>query len=100
MTKIYCVSVFSCMPVIGNVICAQMMSISRCLVHFVNLCIQLNCGGIILYIASTDYMYVTMCLDDYSDYPNTVVHRECLRRDWLLTVKQSYETLYINSCHV
>ena len=79
--------------------CAQMMSRSSCLVHFAHLCIQLNCGGIILCIAY--YMYVTIiCLIDYSDYPNTVVHQVCLRRDGLLTVKQSYETLYINSCHV
>ena len=81
--------------------CAQMMSRSSCLVHFAHICIQLNCGGIILYIASTYYMYVTkMCIVDYSDYPNTAVHQVCLRRDGLLTVKQSYETLYINSCHV
>ena len=50
------------------------------------------------YIASTDYMYVTiMCLDDYSDYPNTVVRQVCLRRDSLQTVWQSHATLYINS---
>ena len=80
------VSVANCMPVVmyylGNSICAQMMSRSSCLVHFAHLCIQLNCGGIILYIASTDYMYATiMCLDGYLDYPNTAALQLCLQRD-------------------
>ena len=75
----------NCMPVVmyylGNSICAQ-LSRPNCLVHFVHLCIQLNCGGIILYIASTYYMYATItCLNDYFDYPNTAAHQLCLRRD-------------------
>ena len=52
------------MNYLGNFICAR----SSCLVHFAHLCVQPNCGEIILYIASTDYIYATiMCLDDYSD---------------------------------
>ena len=50
---------------------------------------------------STDYMYVKItCLDDYSDYPNTVVRQVYMWRDSLQTVKQSYATLYKSSCHV
>ena len=65
----------------GNVLLRKLYMCTH-LVHFAHLCNQLNCGGIIMYIASTDYMYATiMCLDGYLDYPNTAALQLCLRRD-------------------